>query len=422
MMISVIERMFMNRGSLLQIGLPVLLSCLFAASCAKTVEMEGPVQGQEQSEVDGTSLFTFTAYLDFKSRTQLGTGMEVLWSEGDKIRVFTSGIPEGVEFDLTDGEGTTKGTFSGPLPGEGPFYVLYPSQAAGQLAGSALSVTLPEVQEYAPGSFGPGANLAAGYGEQLDGIRFVNLAGAVSLTLNGDKTITGIRICGYDPEPLYGTAVIDGWDGATPGLSMDEGQGNEAFREIFLDCGTGVPLAPEGTDFHLVVPAGTLAGGYRIEVYDADGLAMVKYAKASEDNRVDGGALVQMPSLAYAPGYKAAWLRSDAVGAFANAAVTGELTAQCAYVKGRSQYAYLNTATSRYLRLEDWEDGYALGFTMPSTLTQGRNADVTVTSQGLASIPSARVEKMRVVKYEGDRVWMLDAGTGNGYILMTVED
>ena len=94
----------------------------------------------------------------------------------------------------------------------------------------------------------------------------------------------------------------------------------------------------------------------------------------------------------------------------------------CTYVEGRSQYSFLNTSETRYLRLQDWTDGYALAFTTPYTLTQGKNASVSITSLGLESIATAQVEKMRVVKTSGDRVWMLDPGTGNGYILMLVED
>ena len=250
----------------------------------------------------------------------------------------------------------------------------------------------------------------------------MNLTGSVALTLTGDKTVTGIRICGYEAEPLYGTALIDGWDDTVPTLTLDAGQTGEPFREVLLDCGAGVPLTAEGKVFYLSVPAGTLAGGYRIEVYDADGLAMVKYAKSGEDNRVERSAIVRMPSLSYVPGYKADFLRSEAVGAFLNAAVDGTMSTGCTYVEGRSQYSFLNTSETRYLRLQDWTDGYALAFTTPYTLTQGKNASVSITSLGLASIATAQVEKMRVVKTAGDRVWMLDPGTGNGYILMMVED
>lgn len=411
------------KRSLLIIGLSVLLSCTLVFSCAKVVEAELGVQEEELTGTGLTNRFTFSAYLDSESRTHLGEEGAVLWNASDKVRVFNADTPEGVEYSLIDGGGTTRGTFSGePLTGEGPYYVVYPSEAAVILSGTALSVSIPSSQEYAADSFGPGSNLAAGTGAQLDGIHFMNLSGSVAVTLTGDRTITGIRLCGYDVAPLYGSAVIDGWEGAVPALTMETGQTGESFREVFLDCGTGVSLTDAGKVFYLAVPRGTLGGGYRIEVYDTDGLAMVKYAKADEANRVERSTIVRMPSLAYVPGYKAAFLRSEAVGAFQNAAADGAIAAACTYVEGRGQYSFLNTSETRYLRLQDWTDGYALAFTTPYTLTQGKTAGVTVTSLGLASIASAQVDKMRVVKMQGDRVWMLDPDTKNGYILMMVED
>lgn len=398
----------------------LLLSAALAVSCARTLEqgMAEPV-GQLPIPPDSVS---FTAWLDTESRTQLGKEGNILWNDTDKVRVFNADTPEGAEFSLTGGAGTTVGTFSGPDIGDGPFYAIYPSDAAGLLTGSALSVTIPASQTYVPGSFGPGANLAAGKADALDKVHFYNLTGFVALTLTGDKTITGIRISSFQAEPLSGTAIIDGWDNAFPSLTLDAGQTGEPFREVYLDCGTGVTLTSDGTVFCLAVPAGTLAGGYRIEVYDTEGLAMVKYAKAGADNQVERSKIVRMPALAYTPGYKTGFILSEAVGAFSNAAADGVLAARCDYVEGRSQYSYLNTSATRTLRLQDWEKGYALGFTMPFTLSQGKTAAVTISSLGLPAIASAQVEKMRVVKTADDRVWMLDPATKNGYILMMVED
>ena len=402
-----------------------LLAAALAVSCARTVEMEPesatPVLEEPRMAVPDSVIFS--AVLEPGSRTQIGEGSVVLWNADDKVRVFNADTPEGVEFHLTGGEGTTTGTFRGPaIEGDGPFYAVYPADAAGTLSGSAVPVTLPSSQAYAAGSFGPGANLAAGRSDALDGLHFHNLTGTLALTLAGDKSITAIRVCTYSAEPLFGTAVIDGWDIGAPVLTMDAEQTGEPFRELLLDGGAGVSLSPEGTSFHLTVPAGTLAGGYRIEVYDTDGLAMVKYAKADEGNRVGKGDLVQMPAFAYGPQYKAAYLRSDGIGAFSNAAASGDLAVLCSYDESRSQFSFLNSAGSRYLRIQDWEDGYALAFSMPAALAQGKTAAVTVTSLGLPSVASGQVGNMRVVKMSEERIWMLDPSTGHGYILMKAED
>ena len=129
-----------------------------------------------------------------------------------------------------------------------------------------------------------------------------------------------------------------------------------------------------------------------------------------------------MPALSYSPAYKAAFLTAEAIGAYSNAASEGSLTSICTYVEGVGQYAYLNKeGVSRYLRLEDWDAGYALGFTMPYSLEAGKNCAVTLQSLGALPIASGTVENMRIVKLSDGKVWMLDPATGHGFILMMEE-
>ena len=399
-----------------------LLVGTIAVSCAETMEKE-PVNQEQVMPVAAPDSVTFTAHLEQDTRTQLGEGYSVCWSEGDLIKVYNAAHPEGIVFELTKGAGSADGSFSGPDPGDGPFYAVYPSSFAGAMTGTALPVIIPSSQAYKVNSFGPGTNLAAGMAGQLDGLRFHNLAGVLCLTLTGTASISRIRIISNDDVPLHGTAVIDGWDQGTPSLTFDTVQETEAsIREITLGCGAGASLSADGTTFYITLPAGTLASGYRIEVYDTEGLAMVKYAKAAADNTITRGNILLMPGLTYAAGYKADFLESDGIGAIQHAATEGTIAYPCTYVEGRSQYAYLNTTDTRNLRLQDWNDGYALRFAItPKAIEAGKTCSVTIQSDGLAAVQSATVAKMRVVKIEDGKVWMLDPGTGNGYILMMEE-
>lgn len=395
-----------------------------ALSCSGMKEVY-PSLPMTDHVVAPTDMITFSAFLGHGSRTQLGESMDVRWSVGDKVKVFTATFPQGIEFDLIAGAGTSTGVFEGPAIGDGPFYAVYPSSAAIGLMGTSISVNLPGSQSYAADSFGKNANISAGMADQLDGIHFHNLGGVLQLTISGSKAITGIRVSSYDVNQLFGVAVIDGWDEQGPGLTFEAGQTDDSFHEIYLDCGEGVSLSGEGTTFHLAVPAGTLGAGYRIEVYDSDGFAMVKYAKNGENNQVDRGEIVLMPPIAFQPYYKTSYLLSGTVGAFSNAVSEEEMITICSYVDGESQFAYLNSADgngTRYLRLEDWDKGFALGFTMPYMLTPGKNSPVTIKSLGLPNISSGSVANMQVIKVSGNRVWMLDPETGNGFILMLVED
>ena len=397
----------------------ILLS--LAVSCTHVREND-LAQDTPGPEPEQTGTITFTAHIDPGSKAQFGDAWSVLWSEGDQIRVYNDAHPEGIPFSLVRGAGTSSGTFSGPAPGSGPFRAVYPADRAGQGNGTSIPVSFPVTQTYAEGSFGPGANLATAAAEQLEGIQFHNLVGALSLTLTGNRTITGIRVCSQADERLSGTAVLKNWTSDIPSVDFDAIQDAASFSEVYLDCGAGVALTGSGKPFYVTVPAGTLAGGYRVEVFDSEGLAMVKYAKAHADSRVDRSELVQMPALDYTPAYKSAFLSTEKIGAFANVSAKGEMSAICTYVEGFGQYAYLNKeGESRYLRLEDWDTGYALGFTMPYSLEAGKNCAVTLQSLGQLPIVSGTVENMRIVKLSEGKVWMLDPATDHGFILMMEE-
>lgn len=410
-----------------------LLGAAFVAgalvmACARTTELDpGKTRQTTVTEAVSDSI-SFTAVLETGTRTQLGTDKQVYWSTGDRIRVFNQANPGGVEFTLTGGEGTTSGTFSGPNNiGSGPYQAVYPSSAATSSQGGSIRISIPSAQTYATESFGAGANISAGIGDQLDGMVFRNLMGVLSLTLKGDATIGSIRILSYAQETLFGAATVSGLgEESGPTLTFDADQTDESFSRLTLDCGEGVALTAEGKTFNLAVPAGTLAGGYLIEVYDADsdGKAMVRYAKAGDGNAMERNIIVTMPVLDYAPDYKASFLKSDAIGAFSGTSAGGEMQTLCQYVDGKSQYAYLNSETSRYLRLQDWEDGFALGLRMPSTLNFGKKYDVTVEqAAGLSSpLTPTTISKMRVVKKSEGKVWLQDATSGIGFILMLAEE
>lgn len=407
-------------------SLVVLATGIFTIACSGIKESYSSLPGLERNvpAIPADSV-SFIAYLGDGSRTQLGEELDVLWSEGDKVRVFTDVVPSGAEFNLIAGAGTTQGVFVGPAVGEGPYYAIYPSQAAVKLSGDKLTVNLPSSQSYETGSFGQGASISAGMSDRLDGLHFHNVGGILQLTLAGSRTITGIRVRTYGQEPLFGSAVIDGWESTVPSLTLDAGQTDEAFRELFLYCKDGVMLSEGGSVFNLAVPPGTLGSGYWVEVYDSDGLATVKYARSHEDNRIDQGEIVQMPSFVYRPHYKADYLRSEAICAFSNAGTDGQLKTSCLYVEGQSQYAYMNTKGdngTRYIRLEDWNEGFALGVTMSYELTPGKNNKVSVSAMGAPLISSGEVESMQVIKVEGERVWMFDPDSGQGFIVLLVED
>lgn len=414
----------MDKTVTITLRMAALAAGLLLISCAEHAEMESgrdePVGTTEQSD-----LVSFTASLEQPGSRTVLNGLDVCWNEGDEIRVFNASNPSGVVYRLTAGAGTTGGTFTGRDPGAGPYSAVYPASAATGLEGNSIRVSVPARQNYVKDSFGPGANLAVGKADKLEGLKFRNLSGVLSITLTGTGTIRSLQVTSATGEPLSGTALVDGLDTGSPALTFETGQA----CQVSLDCGTeGVALSGEGTTFFLTLPAGTLAGGFSVEIVDAAGNAMIKRGAADEANRMVRNEIRPMPALPYTAAFRASWLLSDEIGAFKDtkASANKEATLCCRYQEGKSQYAYLNRAGSdgtRYFRMEDWEDGYFLAFTLPYDFQPGKAYDVSVkaagNSGGIGSSDSAR---MQVVKQEGDRIWLSDSATGNGFIILKVED
>ena len=404
---------------------PLLLSCTVTPEFPEGKERFLP----EPESVPDSICFTAFIHEDDSTRTTLD-GERVLWSVGDRIRVFNAATPEGKTFTLVSGAGSQSGVFSGEDPGDGPFLAVYPADAvlSANPAASSVRITLPSVQAYTPDSFGPGANLAAGKAEQLDGITFHNALGALSLTLKGEgRKVRSIRIRNKGTGVLCGTATLSLATADDPVLTFDPGQGKGQPEPVSLDCGeAGVDLSADGTLFYLSLPPGALADGFTLEVTDPDGNAMIRQGSASAKNQINRSRVRPMPALTFTPQYKDTYLTSEGVrsGAFVHAlAGEEEPEACCEYEEAKSQFAHLETAGEdgvRRLRIQDWEQGFALTITLPATIQTGKTCPVSVDAVGnTGSIRSGKDIPMTVVKQEDGRIWLTDPATGNGYVIMT---
>ncbi len=145
-------------------------------------------------------------------------GYDVIWSKGDKITIG------GNIFELTTGDGTTKGTFRGTLPKDGTSYTAYyPSTYDGS--------TWPTEQTYTKGNI-TGSPMSAeaviSDGKIAEPLSFRNVGGILRLTVKGIGTVKSIKV-------------------AVNGLEV-----------ITLMCGDGVALDnTNGTVFHIALPYGT---------------------------------------------------------------------------------------------------------------------------------------------------------------------
>lgn len=146
-------------------------------------------------------------------------GYNVVWSEGDQIKIGTE------TFTLTEGAGTTKGKFSGNPLANGSYHAYYATND-GQV---------PTTQYYAAGKITNSPMLAQV--TVTDGeasiANFTNIGGLLHLTIKKVKAAT-----------IKSIAV--------------KGMLNSSDKRIFLDCSSNpVTLTEEGSEFYIAMPEGT---------------------------------------------------------------------------------------------------------------------------------------------------------------------
>ena len=407
-----------------------VLGLMFMGAACTVEELAPEQNGDESGLVHNGKTVTISAKLEQPdTKTAFGESNSVCWSANDQIRIFNASTPEGEVFMLTSGAGSTSAVFSGDaLSGDGPFYAVYPASAGVSLTDGSVSVTVPSTQTYAAGSFGNGFNISVSKADKLEDFSFKNVGGVICFSLKGQTNVKSINLYTKGEELLNGSASIS-FSGETPSMSWATVQSGDALQMVSLDCGrTGVELdATDETPFYMVLPAGALSAGFTIEVIDTEGKAMVKNV-AGNSAQIVRSSIRPMPAFTYAASYEASFLLSTApAGAFSGIlAESGSFTVGCTYSEESGQYAYKNVATgdspSRYVRIQDWSAGFALGLTAPYTLSAGTKASVKVESLGATGVSSSDATEMKVLKKVGNRVWLADTTNGYGFIMMMVED
>ena len=203
--------------------------------------------------------------MDASTRTSLsglqGDMYYPLWSAGDELAVFVDGDTNPSRFTLTSGEGKTKATFAGTKEGY-DYYALYPFSDTVRMENGALHFTLPAVQEYTAGSFGPGSFPMIGTGSK-GVLNFKNLCAVMRISIKGEAVIRSIRITAKDSNIfISGPASVSVLHNNEPIVDMLKGGSNS----VILDCKDIESKKDSVTDFHIVIPAQTYTNGFKISI------------------------------------------------------------------------------------------------------------------------------------------------------------
>lgn len=387
------------------------LVVLLAVQC-KNAEQDGPATRTRGKQV------TIMATLEQPSgtKTSLSSERQVLWNVGDQIRVYNSDTREGVVFTLEEASaGSTAGTFSGtPLSGDGPFYAIYPASVGGTLGESGIAVTLPSEQVYAAGSFGSGAAVSVAKANSIKRLNFKNVLGGVSLAVTSSKAFSGIRLQTKGDEALNGSGTITLGEEA-PAITVTRTSDDNSF--LYLKCPEAV-TAP--ASFILMLPPGAFASGFLVEFLDSEGNVMFRSAKAQDSNTVTRSNILDMPVTEYTAQYKAEFFESESFGYFPAIGAGTPLKA-LSHNEETGQYAYKNSNNSRYVRVQNLQDGFYTEVTTPASVTLGGTCQASVTTLEGNTKTTASNKTFKVLKKTGNRVWLVNETDKVG-IIQLMED
>ena len=240
----------------------IALACLMTfTACKKDKENQGEAQFTATTEHQG-------------GRTSLNPNNgNITWTSGDQI-VIANDNDETAVFSLQSGEGTTEGGFgtSGEFNTVGPFIAAYPSDAV--IGNDKVTFNLPATQSIEnTETFANGANPMVACSDDKN-LSFKNLCGGLGIRLKGvGAHVSAVRITSKNTtEKLWGTFEVSNCAANEPTLT--EASGNQGSNVITLTC--DVTLTTAAKTFFVMLPPGTLANGFTMEVMDGDEVLATK--------------------------------------------------------------------------------------------------------------------------------------------------
>ena len=221
----------------------IFLGLFLVSACVREglLENEQSVAIEARMEVD---VETKTALSD-----QIDGMYYSLWSAGDEIAVYVDGDEHPSRFKLKSGEGSTLSLFEGSRKGN-EYVAVYPYDISDNSHDGTISLTLPVKQTYVKDSFGPGAFPMIAKGDIAGGLKFMNLASVLKVSVTGQAAIKSITLTANDKDTyLSGPAEVSSDYASAPELTMMSG----GSGSVVLD-GIGVELSEDApTDFYIVI-------------------------------------------------------------------------------------------------------------------------------------------------------------------------
>ena len=273
------KKMRINR--LIMIG---LVATSLLASCKKE-----NTSGNNASKDDFVAIIEQTDGANNGGRSHINpenwdnnTNWSVLWTANDLIKIRNA---EGtiLNYQLTQGENTTRGTFYTGELHEGflessNYSAIYPAfneaDVANTINGTTATFTLPATQTYKANSFAEKSMPMVAYSTSQT-LNFKNVLGGICFPMVGTGfNVTKIVLTSNkSDEKLWGVFNADCTSNEPiPSYTRD------GDNSITLDCSAngGVNLTTTPTYFCIIVPPGTLQEGFTLKAYNGESIIYKK--------------------------------------------------------------------------------------------------------------------------------------------------
>ncbi len=243
--------------------------------------------------------------IGFDDVTRIAVGEEengkvpLYWNEGDKLMVNKTGASSEIAAEYSGKKTAVIGVTEATTY---PMTLVYPYAASTK---SAKWFILDAEQTYDP------AKLANGWGVLMATVEnegeiatMQHMCGYMKVSLTGTTTVKRVMLRTIGHEPLSGYFKYPTTSATDGKIGMVRFNGADALADgyydspiIAINCGDGVALSGEATDFYFALPAATYSKGFALTVIDTTGKqhCVTAYTSGKE---VEAGALIEMPTLA----------------------------------------------------------------------------------------------------------------------------
>ena len=205
------------------------------------------------------------------TRIELNEAVKTVWTEGDEVSVFyrsyenTRWAFQGETGDRSCELRLVSGEVGAQTMDNSIIVYPYSDSYAIDADTHAVAALLPAVQSYKEGSYGAEGNIMVAE-SKFTQFTLKSIVGWLRVELTGNRHIVNsITLRGNDGEQVAGLCYINAAD-ASIALAESEVDESLVATEVRVDCGSGVTLDAEATEFYIALLPQTFDKGLTVEV------------------------------------------------------------------------------------------------------------------------------------------------------------